>query len=144
MHRGLQARFRAAGHENPFELAVAQFGHVGLQRVFARVERGKPEGAVFGRNRALLDAGGLVAQDHGNTRQRSRMQVGKPPGERARRRRLYVNAVEHGVGRRLLRTPQPAGAQQKRPNHEPRSPVPPTAVPQLLYLGAATAKWHFP
>ena len=54
------------------------------------------------------------------------MQIGKPPGNRAQRRRLNLNAFEGSGGRQHgLRGHAPAGAKRKRPSRKPRSPAPP-------------------
>ncbi len=81
LHGGLHAGFDAACYENPFEAAVAKPSRIGFERVFARIERGKAEGAILRCGGLKLSASGLVAQDDGDASQRTRMQIGKASGK---------------------------------------------------------------
>jgi hypothetical protein len=59
---GLNPRFDAAGYYDAFEVAVAEPGLVGFERVLAHSEQGEAEAAVPRRGPAKLGAGRLVAQ----------------------------------------------------------------------------------
>ncbi len=126
LHGGLHPRLHASSHQNTVKPPVAQLRLICFQRVLARIKRGKPERPILCRNHVHLGAGGRVVQYHRDPRQRNRMQIGKPPRQRARRRRLNLHAMDRegsSSGPFCAHT-TPAGAQGKRPNHQPRLPVP--------------------
>jgi hypothetical protein len=125
-NRGLDAGFASAGDKNPFETAVAERPRVGVKRVLARIERSKTEGAVLRGGGAGLSAGGLVAQDDGDTGQWRRMQIGEATSKGTRLRRLNLNEVRReGIGRIRLGENHRVSAQAQRCQHQTLNPVPP-------------------
>ena len=126
MNGGLDAGFAASGDENPFEAAMAKMGRVGIERVLARIERSKTEGAVLRGGGADLSACGLVAQDDGDAGKWGRMQIGEAAGKGPRLWRLNLNEVRRGgIGGTRLAENHRMSAQAQRPQHQTLNPIPP-------------------
>jgi hypothetical protein len=107
----LNAGFEAAGDENSFKPTVPELGGIGVERVFAGIERGEAKCAVSRGGGADFSAGGLVAQNDGGTGQWRRMQVSQTACERTRLRRLNLDEMlTRGIGRIRLSEDQRMGA----------------------------------
>jgi len=78
---------------------VAELRLVRFKRVFACVERGKTESAVFGCGGAELGASGAVMQHDGDAGERSGMEIGELAEERTGAWRFDVDEMGlAGVG----------------------------------------------
>ena len=104
---------------------MTERARVGIERVLARIERSKTEGAVLRGRGAGLSARVLVAQDDRDAGQRGRMQIGEATGKGTRLRGLNLNEVRRrGMGRTRLSEDHRVGAHAQRTQHQTVNPVP--------------------
>ncbi len=89
----LQVGLCAARDEDAFKAAMAVIRLVCFERVFAGFERGKVEGAILCGGGAGLSAGGLIAENDRDARERSRMQISEAAGKGTGARRLDLDGM---------------------------------------------------